>query len=193
MVAVQDAYRRVRSHVLYGCEARWWHHYSGCKDFPGEKWSSHGLVDAIDDKQEVSVSYGVNLVKGKREPGFSLDPSRIHYGDNSGFQAVNLAMLMGAKFIVLVGFDMRDVEGKAHFFGAHPDGLNRTRGYEDFIKKFDQAAKTLPDEYTIINATPGSALKCFPMMPFEEAIAAYRGRSHGRLHRDRPVSDVRAD
>ena len=49
--------------------------------------------------------YGVKLVRGIEGEGFCCDPSRIYYGSNSGFQAINLAIHMLRKGrIVLVGF-----------------------------------------------------------------------------------------
>ena len=64
--------------------------------------------------------------------------------------------------MILVGFDMRRVEGRSHFFGEHPAGLRRTlNGYERWPEKFERAAASLPDGIEIINCTPGSALTCF--------------------------------
>ena len=112
MIAVNDAYRLFPdAAVLYACDSEWWDVHGGCPDFAGEKWSSHS-VDAggHNDKREVAKKYGLKLVEGRDRDGFSFDPACIHYGSNSGFQAVNLAILFGAKRIVLVGFDMRGVD-----------------------------------------------------------------------------------
>jgi hypothetical protein len=171
VIVVQDAYRLMPwADVLYGCDARWWNKYNGCMDFEGEKWASHcapkqGIAD---DKTEIAEKYGVNLVTGSPNAGFSTDQSLIHYGDNSGFQALNLAILLGSEYIVLVGFDMRHVSGKSHFFGDHPKELFQRREYESFALKFDKAPP--PEGVTIINATPCSALKCYEMMGLDEAV-----------------------
>ena len=146
-------------------------------EFAGEKWSSHSKEGCADDKIEVAEKYGLNLVKGSSNAGFSTDQNVINYGDNSGFQALNLAILLGSCYIVLVGFDMRHVSGKSHFFGDHPNSLFQRQEYESFALKFNKAPP--PDGVTIINATPGSALKCYPMMDLEDAL------EHNSLHRDR--------
>ena len=153
--------------ALYGCDARWWEKHKHCEEFLGEKWSSHNNQENADDKIETAEKYGLNLVKGEPGAGFSTDPSRIYYGDNSGFQAINLAILFGSPYIVMVGFDMRHVDGKSHFFGDHT-GLFQRREYESFAKKLEHAPP--PEGVTIINATPGSAVTCYPMMGFDEAI-----------------------
>src|SRR5262249_19842922 len=132
--------------------------------FTGERWSSSEVgPNSCNDKREFGPQYGLSLVEGRFERGFSFEPGVIHYGFNSGFQAVNLALQFGAQHIVLVGFDMRVVDGREHFFGSHPE----CQGFgplslELFISEFGKAARDLSDDIEIVNATPGSALKCFP-------------------------------
>ena len=148
-------------------------------DFAGAKWSTHSRESCSDDKREVGEKYGIRLVKGEPGSGFSTNPSVIHYGDNSGFQALNLAILFGSPYIVLVGFDMRHIAGKSHFFGNHPPGLFQRGEYESFALMFDKAPP--PDGVTIINATPDSALKCYESMCLEDAIENHL------LHRNRSI------
>lgn len=184
-LACQDAYKVVPwAHKLYGCDAKWWDAHAGM-DFPGEKWASHNNKDHSDDKLAVAEKYGLNLVKGYAASGFSTDPGHIHYGENSGFQAINLALLLGADYIVLIGFDMRHVGGKSHFFGDHPQGLFQRNEYQSFVKNFENAPA--PPGTTIINATCDSALKCYPLMSLDEAIENYC------VHRYRSIVDARAD
>jgi hypothetical protein len=153
--------------VLYGCDTRWWNEHKGCLDFQGERWSTHdGGKGTSNDKTQVVDDYGVNVVRGAPNAGFSTDQGLIHYNDNSGFQGLNLAILLGSPYIVLVGFDMRHVSGKSHFFGDHPKTLFQRNEYESFVKKFVEP----PDGVEIVNATPGSAIKTYPTMALEEAI-----------------------
>lgn len=168
-IAVSDAYKLLPwSEALYSCDSRWWREHKGAPDFNGEKWTSyhHGRKEQL----EVAKEYGLRVVLGKHADGFSTDPKLIHYGKNSGFQAINLAILFGATRILLIGFDMRLVEGKRHFFGDHPKALNPASNYKSWVTVFGYAADMLPKHLTIINCTPGSALKCFPMMDLSEAL-----------------------
>lgn len=173
--------------ALYGCDERWWDRHGDCEGFQGVKWSSHDTASACNDKIKTAERHGLNLVKGRLGTGFSLDPSVIHYGENSGFQALNLAILLGSPYIVLVGFDMRHVGGKSHFFGDHPPCLFQRNEYLSFVKHFDKAPP--PEGVEIINATPDSALKSYPMMDFEDAVKNYR------LHCDRsePYTETGTD
>ena len=169
-IAVNDAYRLLPfADVLYACDERWWNHHHGVPDFKGEKWSSHSLDEKNrhNDKRQCSEKYGLMLAAGRDQVGFCFEPDVIHYGSNSGFQAVNLALQFGATRIILIGFDM----GGTHFFGPHPAGLRNTNSFTNFIAAFDRAAKKLPDHITIQNATPGSALRCFKRIDLDDALS----------------------
>lgn len=154
--------------ALYGCEPRWWRFHGDCDGFRGVKWSTHDTVSSANDKAALADEHGIRIVRGAPGRGYSLDPGLIHYGDNSGFQAINLAILLGAVKIVLVGYDMRHVNGKSHFFGDHPkEHLHQRDEYGSFLPLFEAAPA--PEGVEIINATPGSALTCYPMMGLEDA------------------------
>lgn len=173
VIAVNDAYRLLPfADVLYAGDRDWWEMHEGCPDFAGEKWTAH--EPRLNDKAVIAARYLLNLVGGPRAidaEGFSLDPALIHYGNCSGFQAINLAILFGAKMIRLVGFDMRVVDGRRHFFGDHPrPDMNQSK-YEHFLHAFNRARHLLPLEIRIVNCTPGSALRCFPMGSLEEVCA----------------------
>jgi hypothetical protein len=173
VLAVNDAYRLMPfAEVLYCCDAEWWELHRGCPGFLGEKWSSHSVrPHPENDKAAAAEKYGLRLVAGRDGEGFSTDSGVIHYGSNSGFQAINLALLMGAKRILLVGFDMHSRNGR-HFFGNHPEPLSNYVRYEGLVPYFQRAAALLPPGIEIVNCTPGSALDCFPMATLEEALGA---------------------
>jgi hypothetical protein len=146
---------------MYGCDPKWWAAYRG--DFEGELWSTHH-EEETNNKEEAQKKWGVRCVKGTSGPTpsvFSRNPSVIHYGDNSGFQAVNLAILFGCKRIILVGFNLRG----ANMFRADGD----TSKYERFARHFESAQKELED-VEIINTTPNSSLVCFKHMELDDAL-----------------------
>ncbi len=180
VIAVNDAWRLFPfARILYACDNNWWAVHRGVSEFKGEKWSSHG--DAFhNDKRDVARRYGLCLVRGRDEEGFSFDPRFIHYGQNSGFQAANFAghCLGWGGRIALVGFDMRKVGGRRHFFGEHPETLRSTqRGYDLWPEIFRRAGLSLPTGIEIVNCTPESALTCFPKMNLRDALPAWaRGK-----------------
>lgn len=95
----------------------------------------------------------------------------IHWGGNSGYQAINLAYLWGARRVVLLGYDMQKTDGKSHWFGDHPKGLNGNSPYPTWIQKFDRLAADLKSEgVEVINATRETALRCFQRANLEDIL-----------------------
>lgn len=191
-VAVNDAYLLFpNADILYACDAAWWDHHEGVPKFRGERWSSHNPdpdskagSKPIDDKLEAAKRWGLNLIRGEIRPGFSFDSHCIHYGGNSGFQAINIAIHLGAARIILVGFNMRNgskptgrgrgSETIYHFFGPHRGPKLRNNDPLTFVPQFNEAARRMNGRVEIINCTPDSALRCFPWMDLERALATCR-------------------
>lgn len=179
---MSDAYRLLpEAEILYSCDRAWWLTHNGCPDFAGARWSTHSEPD--NPKRDLAWRFGLHVIEGRvstEHSGFSLEPSFIRYGANSGFQAINLAILRYGRplTVLLVGFDMQS-NGKRHFFGDHPEGLSNAGDFRRFIPFFRRAAKLLPKDIEIVNCTPGSALTCFPMARLEDALSdlAHAGRT----------------
>jgi hypothetical protein len=87
-------------------------------------------------------------------------------GVNSGLQGMRVARdVFRASRILLLGFDMHGT----HYFGAHPEPLKNTTParFAAFLKQFDGWRQG-----EVINCTPGSALKRFPMGELREVICS---------------------
>lgn len=169
VIAVNDAYVLMPwADVLYACDADWWDAHAGAQGFAGERWSSHDAQH--NEKRLVADQWGIELVQGEDAAGFSTDPHRIHYGGNSGFQAVNLALVWGASKVILVGFDQRSVDGKKHFFGDHQDPRLTNEDPGRHYSAWECAAKRMPAGFEIVNCTPGSAMRAFPMGRLEDVL-----------------------
>jgi enoyl-CoA hydratase/carnithine racemase len=95
--------------------------------------------------------------------GISESPNAIATGSNSGYQAINIAVLAGAKRILLLGYDMKFAAGKkSHWHGGHP--LQMPEGaYTRYARKFKTMLPQLERlGVAVINCTPGSAIDAFP-------------------------------
>lgn len=91
-------------------------------------------------------------------------------GRNSGYQALQMAVWLGAKRIFLLGYDMKEQDGRAHWHAEHPIP---TPGniYGSMLECFNGIAPELKNRgIEVINCSPDSALKCFPKMPIAEAL-----------------------
>lgn len=110
------------------------------------------------------------LRNGGRE-GISESPAELRTGGHSGHMALNIAVLAGASPHVLLGFDAREgVNRKKHWFGDHPD--KTAPAYRDMVLTMRTAATALAARgIEVLNASPGSAIDCFPRMTIEEALA----------------------
>lgn len=131
-VVVNDNYKLAPwAKLLYAADGPWWDEYGGVPEFSGQKWTQ--------DK-EAAEKYRINYIEGYWNEGISTDPRHIHYGWNSGFQCCNLVFLMGARRLLLLGFDMKMTAGKRHWFGDHPEKLNKESGYNKWVDSMDGAA-----------------------------------------------------
>lgn len=105
-------------------------------------------------------------MRGSSQRGLGHD--RVHFGGNSGFQAINLAFLWGATRIILLGFDCKAVAGKDHWFGQHPQGLKQVQPYNLWLEHYPQLAYDLKREgVTVINCSRDTAINCFERATIE--------------------------
>lgn len=151
--------------ALYACDLAWWdrHIDEVRQSFAGESWTQ---------TPEAARRHGLRFIEGRPGRGLSKERGVIHQGGNSGYQAIGLAVDQGAERIVLLGYDMQKTGGQSHWFGDHPQGLNKNSPYAMWVPKFDSLAADLRDEgVEVINATRETALRCFPRMPIEECLA----------------------
>ena len=153
--------------LLYAADAKWWmENAAAVAKYRGRKVSiahSSGITQA-------AVTADTLVVGNGGAGGFDERTDHVRTGYNSGYQAVHIAIHLGARRIVLCGFDMRVQAGKEHWFGHHHWRVGHRSRYELFIKYFREAAPELLKRAEIVNATPGSALDCFPKVTLEEAL-----------------------
>lgn len=99
----------------------------------------------------------------------SNQPNALATGRNSGFQAINLAVLAGAARILLLGYDMKAEGRQMHWFGDHPQRTapQTIAGYRD---GFNRLARVMPKGLQIINCSRDTALQCFPRAELESAL-----------------------
>ena len=167
-IAVNDAHRiALGADILHASDPHWWSHNQGVPAFRGLKT---GFSDGVRPPRPV-----VELSNGGVR-GFDPRLGWARTGNNSGHVGVHLAAQLGAVRIVLVGFDMRVVDGKDHFFGQHPRSV-QGRGaskYNEWVEHFGYLAEALSCRgVKVLNATPDSALQpAFGYVPLEDVCPA---------------------
>lgn len=155
-----------RSDALFACDYEWYKANRGAPDFAGLKITSDNRT--LHRWPEVKYAkrirgYDTILVSQK---------GVIGWGGNSGFQAINLAVHMGAKKIILIGFDMRIDKG-LHWHGRHEGRLsNPTTGAVDRWRRVTDAAYAQLSSLGIsaYNCSPVSELAAYPKVSLEEAL-----------------------
>lgn len=169
-IAINDAYRLAPwADALYFCDCKWWQwHHKKLADWKGLIVRMQGGMHDFGDPR-IKVLRNLDEKRGLAERRDGL-----HNGQNSGYQAINLAVHFGAKRILLLGYDMQGVlEGprvKTHWFGDHPGGTNPIV-YEKMLPHFESLPPLLEKRgIEVINCTPGSALRVFPMRSIERAL-----------------------
>ena len=104
--------------------------------------------------------------------GLSREPGTVATGGTSGYAALNLAVLKGAKRIVLLGYDYGLIDGRHHYHDAYPwHHVANDQSWPAWAKQFDAAAPLLAAQgVEVVNASPQSAITCFPKMSIEDAL-----------------------
>lgn len=157
VIAVNTSYELAPwADVLYACDGKWWFWHRGVPTFQGLKFAL---------ERGAGQWKGVQVLENTGIEGLETAPTGLKNGRNSGYQALGLAVHLGATRILLLGYDMHG----SHWFGQHPDG--RQSPYQDFLKRFPTLLAPLARlGVTVINCTPKSRLTCFPQMPLREAL-----------------------
>jgi hypothetical protein len=140
--------------VLYACDGTWWdkYHAEVSAGFSGR---------CCTQDQDAARQYGLAYIESADFQGLCTEPGKIHTGNNSGFQAINLAYHLAATEIALVGYDMQLTGGQAHWFGNHPQGFDNPKPH-NWIPAFNRLARDC-ERYglKVVNCTRTTALECF--------------------------------
>ena len=140
VAAVSNAYLLApRADILVSNDRKWWEHNPSAFDFKGRKFCSHELR-------------GVEQFR-----------EHVHLGRNSGLMAMCVARKLGAKKLILLGFDMHG----EHFFGKHPEPLKNAteKIFKTHIGQFNGFSGC-----DVVNCTPDSALLRFRFSTLEEEL-----------------------
>jgi hypothetical protein len=147
--------------ILVFCDNIWYSkHKTRLSDYQGRVFT---------DCPQLKNEEILGIVQVKRVDS-GLHRDTLGYNGNSGAVALNLALILGAKRIFLLGFDMKLTDGDANW---HVNEVNMPTAYvyPKFKRGFDVIAKKLPTVFPgaeIYNLTDDSALDVFPKISLND-------------------------
>jgi len=165
IIAVNNAYKLGNwIDVVFFGDCRWLSQYGkGLLDFAGLK---------VTTCEKHIGKPGIKVVKRKNSPhGLSRDRGTLLWNLSSGACAINLAVHLGVKRIVLLGFDMQKDGDRHNWHDDYESRHSKFNPYERFMRPFPCIAKDLKRlNIECINASQGSALKEFPIVKLEDIL-----------------------
>lgn len=152
---------------LYALDGLWWREYGqdARATFKGRMWTP--CVAATE-------MFGATLVTmRKRARGLSRNRG-VMYGCNSGRHLIDLAYQLGARRLVLLGYDMMPSSaGREHWHEPYPDGVQMKPAYKGWAREFVQVAIDLKNLGTnVVNASRRTALSAFRVARLDETFVA---------------------
>lgn len=161
VIAINRAFQKLpNAQIVYFTDEKFWNPY----------------------KEELLEHKGL-LIRGARHPenefqhqrvmyfelpaclGLTLEPGKLHHGNNSPYAAINLAVQMGFKVIYTLGLDMHHEGGKTHFhsgYGRNSANYNFADNYKSLVEPLKELG------VTVINVGMTSKLDCFPKISIED-------------------------
>lgn len=150
--------------VMYAADTDYWHDYQ-------ERWSEFkGKKVTCCKKSADKFNLDHVQVVGTKSFQWSLTPGKLASGGNSGFQALNMAVLDGADRVILLGYDYGydpKKDNKHWWEETHPR-TSRDSNYKEWNKRLNKASKFIP--VPVINASRATAINCFKKMTIQEAL-----------------------
>lgn len=164
-LAVNDSYKLIWPNVCYWGDFGW---YQLHKDRIFQMYKGGCFTDVFECYGEPGV-----IVLERRPRDFTLEPSKLGWFDNSGITAIGLAVKLGAKRVLLLGFDMSmDDQGNGNWYRNEKDQPSQLR-FNRHVRVADtfahQLTKACPD-IQVVNCNPKSSLEVFPKATLHEAL-----------------------
>jgi hypothetical protein len=170
VIAINDAVEAAPwADVLYSSDSGWWIRQKGRPDFQGLRVTVgsrpqgfNGHIEAFDD---------LLVLRLLKENGVSFDPKGIATAANSGGAAINVAVHLGAKKVVLVGYDLGPSGRRYHFNDPPSGGQKPGSQYEAFRARISTMAEPLKAAgIDVVNCSRKTRLEAFRRQPLEAVL-----------------------
>lgn len=148
--------------ALYFCDRKWF-------DWHRPRVVTFGGLKVTLENYELA-EHGVRGLHNMGPVGFFAEPWGVYTGKNSGYQAIHLAAHAQSARVVLLGYDMRLVDGRSHWHDGHVEARG-TKYAAVMLPHFGALKAPLEARgVEVINATPGSALEVWPRRALADVL-----------------------
>ncbi len=145
--------------ALFAADARWW------------AWHPEAVaLSCLKYAFAPTAIQGVDTLEWSLGSGLDANPGRLRAGGHSGYAAINLAVHLGARCIILLGYDMAPtMNGQHHFHVEHPNGSHLNYGarrgvYQTLLAPMKELGITL------VNASRRTAIPHIPRVGLAHAL-----------------------
>lgn len=134
--------------ILYAGDDCWWDQFHDAITIPAERWTC---------ANRAAVKYKIRLHK-------------IRGPYHSGLRAMQLAAELGARRIVMLGYDCQYSNGRHHW---HDDyrGLGNAHSHHKWPAQHAFWKSQIGNASEVLNASRETAITCWPRVSIEEALA----------------------
>lgn len=156
VICVNDNYRIYpKCNHVFAADGKWWrYYYNDVLSTVSNSCRLHTSYKATPrwDRVENWKTHNVEALIGSNDALF--------HGGSSGIMAIELARVLGATKIILLGYDCKTSNGKVHWFGNHPDGFSNAGALMRWPSEFEK----LQNAYVklgidLVNCSLDTALK----------------------------------
>lgn len=138
-----------------------------------KRFWDHLYNDIVSKTDAIKTSYQANPNCPPDVSLLSIPKSKE--GNNSGFQAMLLAMALGAKNIYLLGIDMKYIRDKTHWHKGYSGPIGNSSAQREtmggiFRRWMRNFEKIDYSGVNVINCSMNSGLNLFPKKPAEEVL-----------------------
>lgn len=173
-IGVNMAFRLFEPEIIYAMDARLWGWIENNQAAAGdmEAFAKTRAIKIWSDITAAPLPEDIVIAPSIKRPGISADlKDGVACGTNSGFGALNLALLLGASEIYLMGYDF---EGDRWHRG-YPQGGDVSHDYHlQVYEENETEFKELFPDQKIINLNPKSKLKIFEFGEMPKDVKAER-------------------
>jgi hypothetical protein len=167
--------------ILYFADHKWWvwHKEGLIKAWPWVSFTKTEVKRAFEEfkGQKVTIRHNpmatdkdIFVLENEGAEGLPENPTGLKTGSNSGYQALNIAVMSGAKTILLLGYDMKYQGQRSHAHNGHPQKMHET-AYKGYAKKFSTLENPIKQlGIRVVNCTPGSGIGCFERGEIESFV-----------------------